>query len=85
MKSIKELEKDIEIRSFSHIISVKNPIKSLKIKVETLKEVSDLIDAVLTNARIKANEQIKDEQSMAHTHTAINQIDDELKLRIQGK
>ena len=47
------------------------------------KELLDLIDVVLTNVRRKANEQIKDEQSMAHTHTAINQIDDQLKQKIE--
>ena len=45
-------------------------------------KILELIDVVLTNARRKANEQIQDEQSMAHTHTAINQIDDDLKQRI---
>jgi hypothetical protein len=50
---------------------------------EGVKETNDkwkeAIQDALTNARRKANTQIKDEQSMAHTHTAINQIDDELK------
>ena len=37
-----------------------------------------IVEEALTTARVKANSQIKDEQSIAHTHTAINQIDDEI-------
>lgn len=55
----------------------------IRIAIEkTLEEVGKLIDKVLTNRRRIANEQIKDERSMAHTHTAINHIEDELKKEI---
>jgi len=58
-----------------------------KTKVEravelTLHKVSETIDEVLTNTRRKVNEEIKDEQSIAHSHTAINQIEDGLKKEL---
>ena len=49
-------------------------------------EVEKVIDEVLTTTRRKANEEIKNEQSMAHTHTAINQIDNGIKQKLlEGK
>ncbi len=44
--------------------------------------LNKIIDEVLNHRRRIANEQIKDERSMAHTHTAINHIEKELKEKL---
>ena len=72
-KVLKELEK-------YYIHNKLHGIKQTKQAIDlTLAEVEKVIKEVLTNTRRKVNEEIKDEQSIAHSHTAINQIEDGLK------
>jgi len=49
----------------------------------TLAEVGKGINKILTNARRKVNEEIKDEQSIAHSHTTINQIENGIKKELR--
>ena len=61
-------------------------MKTIKLEEEQrAKEFLECFEEALTNARRKANTQIKDEQSLAHTHTAINQIDNEVLTKLRGK
>ncbi len=85
----KEFEKEIFLNhsDFSPSLTPKQFSKYLKeMNWATLNQTNEIIKMIkkaLTNARRKANTQIKDEQSMVHTHTAINQIDDELSLKLK--
>ncbi len=79
MATIKELEKEISKEGGL------NPLNLLKAKLEQTNEIIKMIEESLTNARRKTNTQIKDEQSMAHTHTAINQIDNEILTKLKGE
>ncbi len=89
MKTIKQREKEIEEYRRTHkedtYLEEQEKLVKLKATLTQTKEIIKLIDEALTNARKKANSQIKDEQSMAHTHTAINQIDNELSKKIKGE
>ncbi len=44
--------------------------------------LNKIIDEVLNYRRRKANQEIEDERSMAHTHTTINLIEKELKEKL---